>query len=102
MRKEAAFDRIVFGTVARIVSHPNHHPGTVGNRLKIMLEDVSVRRVAAATIHQQQHRTGVGIALFADAVPVPADAVTGELRGVAGQTEIHMATALFKFRGHRH
>ena len=48
--KEAAFDQIVFGTVARIVGHLNIHPGAVGDRLKIILEDVCVRRVAAATI----------------------------------------------------
>ena len=48
-------------------------------------------RVAAAAIAQEQDRRGVGVAALADAVPVPAQAVAGELAGVVTQAEVEVA-----------
>ena len=57
-----------------------------------MLEDVVGGRVATAAIAQQQNRRGLGIALPADPLPVPTEAVAGEQAGVVTQPQIEVGS----------
>ena len=52
MRKEAAFDRIILGTVAGIVSHAKFNTQVVGEQLQVLLEQMLIGRVAATAITQ--------------------------------------------------
>ena len=90
MGKEPPFNRIVLRTITRVVRHPNFHANLVGQQLQIMLEDIGVRGVAAATIAQPQDRGRLRITLLANAVPIPAKAVARKLAGVVGQAEVNM------------
>ena len=47
--------------------------------------------VAATAVAQQQDRCRGGIAAFTDAVPVPAQAVAGELAGVVTEADVEVA-----------
>ena len=50
MRKQAMFDRIVFGTVRRIMRETNFHPDLIRYALQVLLENVMARAVAATTV----------------------------------------------------
>ena len=92
VRKKATLDQIVFGTIARIVSHANRHVRLIGNRLKIVFEKILTGRVTAAAIEQQQHRTRIGKGLLANAIPILLNTVAGKLRRVVRQAKVHMPT----------
>ncbi len=79
MRKETTLNQIVLRTIAGVVSHANFHPNLVGQPLQIMLEDRGVRGVAASAIAQPEDRRCLGITPLADAVPLPAKALTRKL-----------------------
>lgn len=54
MAKDAMLNRIVFGTIGRIVSDPNFQPGLVSQRLQVLPEERRLRWVAATAIAQNQ------------------------------------------------
>ena len=54
-------------------------------------QNVLACRVASATVDQQQNRIGVWITLPTDPVPIPLQAVTSELSGIARQTNVDVA-----------
>ena len=82
VRKQSAFNRIVLGTVAGIVGHPDRQTDRISKLLKVIFHDELARGVATAAIEEQQDRFGMGITLTPDAVPVPPQALTGKLAGV--------------------
>ena len=52
MRKETTLNQIVLRTIARVVCHTNFHTNLLSQQLQIMLEEIGVGRVAAATVAQ--------------------------------------------------
>src|ERR1700675_3981497 len=54
------------------------------------------RRIAPAAVAQQQDGRGVRIAAAANAVPVPPEAVAGELAGVGAQGDVDVAAVAGK------
>ena len=86
--EEAAFDRIVLRAVAGIVRHADLDTQFFDQMLQVLLEEVLRRRIAAAAIAQPEDRRGVGVTRAADAVPVPAETVAGELAGVLAQADV--------------
>ncbi len=88
MREKAAFDRVVFRAVAGIVSHADLDSDVVHQALQILFEKVLVGRVAAAAVAQPQDRRGFRVRLPAELIPVPAEAVAGELRRVVAQAQV--------------
>lgn len=66
--------------------------GCGGNRiaqvLKVVLEKITVRGVASSTIAQQQDTAGICVALFANAIPVPMQAVGGELARIVTEADV--------------
>lgn len=54
MRKETTLNQIVLRTITRVVSYANLHTDLLHQLLQIMLKDVGVGRVAAATVAQPQ------------------------------------------------
>ena len=50
MREEQMFDRVVFGTVRRVVCHAQGEAGAVGQALQVLLEQRGTRRIAASAI----------------------------------------------------
>ena len=89
--KEASLDRVVLRTVAWVVGHPDGDSDVVDEVLQILFENVMRRRIAPAGIAQHQDGRGVGVALLADAVPVPAETVARELAGVVAQPDVEVA-----------
>ena len=65
------------------MSHADWYANGVYNRLQIVLEDILRRRIAAATIHEQQNRISTWVGLLPDTIPVPLEAIARELGGVA-------------------
>ena len=54
VREDAVFDRVVLRAIRRVVSHSNLDPQSIGQTLQLCLEDVTVRRIAATAIGQNQ------------------------------------------------
>ena len=75
MRKESPFDRVVFRTVARIVSHADPNADRIDDGLQVVFENVLRRRIAATTIHKHQNGICVWVALEADSIPIPLETV---------------------------
>ena len=67
-------------------------PIAVHQFLQVVFEEVLIGGVAATAVAQQQDRGRGGIAALADAVPVPAQAVAGELAGVVTEADVDVAT----------
>jgi len=59
---------------------------------------VLARGVAAPAIHQQQNRIGVGVALPADPVPVPLEAVASELGRVVRQADVDVPAITMRIK----
>jgi len=53
-----------------------------------VFEQISVGRIAAATVAQQQDRRRVWVALFANTIPAPLKAVGGELARLMRQAQV--------------
>ena len=92
MWKESTFNRIVLGAVAGIVRDPHFDANLIDQRLKILFEDMRSRRIAASTVAQPQDRSGVGIALFANPVPIPPKTITCEETCITTQTDVDVST----------
>jgi hypothetical protein len=92
MRKETTLNQIILRTIARVVSHANFHTKLVGQLLQIVLEEILLGSVAAATVAQPQDRCCLGITPFANAVPLPAKALTGQLARVVRQAKVDLPT----------
>src|SRR5262245_49311708 len=92
MRKETTLNQIILGTIARVVRHANFHTELVGQLLQSVLEEILVGSVAAATVAQPQDRGCLGITPFANAIPIPAKALTGKLAGVVRPAQVDMPT----------
>jgi hypothetical protein len=56
-----------------------------------VLEQILVRRIAAARIAEHQDRGGVGVTLLADAFPEPAEAVTGEFARIVAPADVDVS-----------
>ena len=82
------FNRIVFRTIAGIVCHADLNANVVDQGLQVLFEQVLIGSVASTAVAQQQDRTGVWIAAFADPIPVPAKTVTGEQAGVVAEANV--------------
>ena len=91
MGKEAAFDRIVLRAVARVVSHSDFNSQVVDELLQVLFEKILCRRIASATIAQQENGPSVRVASVADTLPVPVEAVAGEFARVVAQADVDMA-----------
>ena len=91
MWKESTFNRIVLGAVAGIVCDPHLDANVVDQRLKVLFEDMRSRRITASTVAQPQDRRGMGIALLADAVPIPFKTVTSKETCIATQANIDVS-----------
>src|SRR5262245_20239896 len=78
--------------IARVVRHANFHAELVGQLLQSVLEEILVGSVAAATVAQPQDRGCFGITPYANAIPIPAETVTGKLAGVVRQAKVDMPT----------
>src|SRR2546422_2957611 len=90
MRKETTLNHIILRTRARVVRHANFHTNVVSQPLHIMLEEILVGSIAAATVTEPQDRGCLGITALSNTVPIPAKAVTRKLARVMRQAEVHM------------
>ncbi len=88
MCKEPTFNRVVLAAVAREVSDSNRQPDRFTQPLKVVLEQMAVGGIAAAAITQQQDACRPGIALPANAAPVPTQTFHGKLTGVMAQSKV--------------
>ncbi len=83
MRKEPAFDRIVFTSVARQVSDSDRDTNRIAQLLYVKFEQIAVRGVASSAVAQQQDAGGTRVALIANAIPVPTQAIGGNAAELA-------------------
>lgn len=90
--KKPAFNRVVLGAVAWIVGHADLDSQIVHQILQVLFEKILRGGIASAGIAQQKHGRGVRVTLFADAVPVPAKTVAGELAGIVIEPDVDVAT----------
>ncbi len=91
MGKETAFDRVELRAVAWVVGHSDFDSQFVDEVLQVLFEKILCRRIASATVAQQEDGLGVRVASLADTVPVPAEAVACELARVVAQADVDMA-----------
>ena len=63
VRKQSTFNRVVLGTITRVVSHPDRQADGISELLKVIFHDELARCVAAPAIEEQQDRFGMGITL---------------------------------------
>src|SRR5210317_1758287 len=63
----------------------------VDQGLEILLEDMCCSSVATPAVAQPQDRAGIGVAAFANAVPIPAKTVTGKPACIVTQADGDMA-----------
>ena len=98
MGEKAAFDGIVFRAVAWIVCHANRLADRIRQLLQIGFDNVLRRRVASTTVEEQQDRRGMRIALLANAIPVPEEAVAGKFAGVMQESQVNVATIAERIR----
>jgi len=73
------------------VSHSDFLADRLAHPLEIMLENVSIGRVTAATVTRQQDGCCIAITLPADPIPIPVKAVAGEFTRVMRQPDVDMA-----------
>lgn len=85
-------DWIVLRAVAGIVGHANLDAQLVDQFLQVGLEDVVRGRVAAARVTEQENGLRIGVALLADALPVPTQTVASEKTGVVAQSKVDVAS----------
>ena len=90
MRKQTVLDRIVFGTVGRVVSDADLYAQLIGQFLQVFLEDVMVRMIAAPTITQAQDGGRVGISQTSILTPPGADTIASEFARVLARAEMHV------------
>lgn len=90
MRKESAFDWVVFATVARQVSDPDRDANRIAQLLQVILEQITIRSVASPAVAQQQDAVGIGVALLADAIPIPTQTIDGELARIVTEPEVNV------------
>lgn len=82
------FNRIVLRAIAGIVCHSDLNADVVDQGLQVLFEQVLIGSVASTTVTQEQNRSGVWIAAFADAIPVPAKAVAGKQAGIVTESDV--------------
>ena len=95
MREETVFDRIVLGTMRRIVSHTDFQADAAGKAFQVILKHVPIGSVAAAAVAQQKHALRVGISGPAMHFPPEAETVAGEPTGVVAESQIQVAQIAF-------
>src|SRR3954454_23245248 len=75
----------------RVVSHTDFQADPVGKTLQMILENVAIGSVTAATVAQQEHASREGISGPAMHFPPEAEAVASEPTGVMTESQIQMA-----------
>ncbi len=88
VREHPVFDRIVLGTVRRIVGHTNLQPQPIGQPLEVFLEQVLRGAVAAATVAKHQQPCRLGIRRAARLLPPQRHAVATQFAGVVARIEV--------------
>ena len=84
MGQEPVFDRIVFGTIGRIVDNPNFNPKLIGQGLQFLLKNIMARTLAAATITEHENGGGGGIVVSAVGGPPMPKTLAGKFAGKVG------------------
>src|SRR5271166_2841779 len=92
MRKEATFDWVVLRAITWVVSHSDFDSQVVDEVLQVLFEKILCRRIASATIAQQENGFGVRVTSLADTLPVPVKTVAREFARVVAQADVDMAT----------
>ncbi len=90
MAKDAVLNRIVLGTIGRIVSDPDFQPGPVRQCLQVLLKERGLRWIAAAAIPHNQQLLRIRVGAPALVFPPPGQAVAGKFRGVAARAQMDM------------
>lgn len=72
------------------MSHSNLDPQSVSQTLQLFFEDVSVGRIAAAAVAQDQQPRGVRVSLAAMLLPPLSQAFARELAGVVAGAQCQM------------
>ena len=91
LRKEAAFNLIVFGTARRIMTYVNLQSGFQRKIRQILLEHSSVVTVTAAAVSGKQKPFGLRIIKSAAQIPPSPNTFHRKLGGVRACGEIHKA-----------
>ena len=91
VRKEAVLNRVVLGTVGRVVGDANFETQFIGKFLEVFFEDEVMAAIAAAAIAEAQQGRGVGIGVAPMLEPPGANAGAGELTGVLAAAEMQIA-----------
>ena len=91
MREKAMFNRVVFGTVRRIMGDTNFDADFVGQVLEVDFEDLMPGTVTAAPVTEDQNGGGLRIEFAAISGPPVTKAITGELTGVVAGSDLDIA-----------
>ena len=90
MGEQTMLNRVVLGTVRRIVSDSDRNLDLVDQALQVFLEDVVAIAVAPSTIAEQENLLGVRVRTLAVPTPSGVKTVAGEFAGVVAQAEGHV------------
>lgn len=94
MREQPMFNRVVLGSVRRIMGDANLKAEGGGEGLQVLLENVVARAVAAATITQQQSGGRVRILPPPMMGPPVMHRITGKFRRIPTSANLNKALIL--------
>ena len=89
------FDRVILGTVRRIVGHTNLQPQPIGEPLEVFLEQVLRGAVAAAPIPKHQQPGRLGMRHAARLFPPQGHAVATQCAGVVARIEVDVRVLVY-------
>jgi hypothetical protein len=88
MREHLVFDRVMLGTVRRIVGHTHCQPQPIGEPLEVFLEQILRGAVAATTVPQHEQPCRLRMRRVARLLPPQRDAVTTPFAGVVACVQV--------------
>lgn len=72
------------------MSDTDRDANRIAQFLQVVLEQITICSVAASTVAQQQDAGRIGIALLANAIPIPTQAISGKLASVVTEPDVDM------------
>ena len=89
-------DCVVLGAIGRVMGHAEFQANAVGQVFQVVLEDITIAGVAAASVAEKQHSTCVGKGKLAVRLPPIRDAVAGEPTGIVAEAQVQVAEVSFE------
>ena len=91
VREKAMFNRVVFGTVGRIMGDTDFETDFVDQVLEVSFENVMPGTITPSPVTQDQNGGGFGVEFLSISVPPMTKAITRKLTGVVASSDLDIA-----------